>query len=739
MNLRILALAAILLAALVPSSASAAGPADLTPGNRWADATFTLTQPDLRTIQLSGDLVFYEYDVDGSRYTADDMGEAYVNANTFTRGPARGNELVVKIETQARSSLDSTLAAAFPTATRTVDPAVVDRTTLRVTGGNEYDPGVRITVGATVTRTNADLGLGTYSDAAVAAVFDAGAVVSNEFSLSSQAGYNSVYRILVPASPAGLVFANAAGQGASLSADGKTLTIAIDNTLGAATLTRGVTVDLRSATADAPSAEDIRAEVDIRLGEIKAGSAAIPVSTDVAAEVRSLAVATRYPGLLPSKVDLDHISAKALRDLRAAGAVTDEHLEKGDEALLGAIKDDLQASLKTAVTAKGGLVREHLAPTATGDAIGFAANATGAYAIQGAGAENLDLALRVGARVTFDIGLHASADRDTTYRVHSPAGLSFKSADKGVLSKDGRTLTVDAPAAGGEGAEIPVRLVMAQDGAPSFSAEKAELDVVVDLKDLDITIGRAVNGDMGDLVIDVTVTGNLNVIKVPDDLKSTFDERLELQYLPSDALRLLRERGILDDANLSKLEENLLAEVKNNLGAALGADVQVTGGLDRASLDPALVGDVLSGDKPVVFKAQASFRKSLSGAPSTQAAIALYTQQQEFTLPKVQGLDTVYTVILPPGLEVTDLQTTGGEKEVGESEDGRSQFTVRPSEDQARATVSMAVTPSFVVMKFWPILLLAVMVIVLLVGTPVALVVRGRKKKNAAAAAKAKK
>lgn len=744
MNLRILPVAALLLAALAPP-ADAAGPADLTPGNRWADATFTLAQPDLRTIQLTGELLFYEYDVEGSRYTADDMGEAYVNAATFTRGPAKGNELVEKIEVQARSALDQTLAAAFPTATRTVHPAVVDRSTLRVTGGNEFDPGVRITVGANVVRTNEDLGLGSYSDEAIAAVFAAGATVRSTFSLSSQAGYGSVYHVQVPASPAGLVFADAAGEGATLSPDGKTLTVRIDNAAGTATLTRAVAVSLKDATAVPPTEEDIRATVDIALGELKGGANGLPVKVDVAADVRSVSLAQRYPGILPGSVKLDYLSADALRALRAAGAISDEHLRRGDEALLATIRDNLNASFEGGVTVTGGLSKTDLSAPASRpyDAeppVRFAAGASAAYSLSGGGAENLDLALRLGAKVTFDVYLFSAKGRETTFLLHPPPGVSILKAKAAILSADGRTATFKVPPAEQESAAYPVTVTIREDDAPTYSAQKAELAVVVDLKDLDITLGGAVGGDMGDLVVDVAVTGNLGVIAIPADLKAGFGGSFDLDYLASDGVRLLRERGLLDDANLSMLEDQLLGEVKKNLGSALGADVEVSGGFDRASLDPKLVGEPLGGDKPIVFKAQTSFRKSLAGAPAPQAAIALYTQQQSFVLPKVQGLDTTYTVILPRGLAVTDLQAEGGESKVGEADDGRSQFTVTPSREEAKATVSMAVTPTFVVIKFWPVLLLALMVLVLLVGTPVALVMRGRKKKGAKApAAKPKK
>lgn len=722
MNLR-LPLVLVLLASLVPAAVAAPDPNPSVP--QWIEARHELTFQSLTEIDLDGALDVHQFQDDGDTYSAKDIADSYAGANRF--GKKTSDAFVADLEAGLKSQVESVLADAFPRATtREVTLVKVDKASLSAARVDAFDPPVKVAIEAHIVRSLATLGLEGYTPQAVDAVFDAGALVRTDFTLSTQAGYQNTF---VMDAPPGLSFASPSDG--SLSSDGRVFTLVRDNTRGTTSMRAPVTLGIRDPAASAPTAEDLATTIEIKLGALQAGVASLPIDATVDAQIRAVSVADRFPGALPASVSLPYVSAASIRSLKANGVISDKAIADANDALVRGVRENLSRAMDAPVTAQGGMRAADLAATATGP-IGFAATATSAYPLEGEGAENLDLALRVGGKITFGFDLFATRAQETTFVLVPPPGVSILKAEKGALAADGKKATFIVAAAGEGSDAFPVTLTIGKDGAPTYTAEKADLGVVVDLKDLDISIGKAMGGDLGELVVEVTVTGKLGVIKVPDDVKASFDSRLDLPYLSSDAIRLLRERGLLSEDNLTKLEAEMMEQVKKNLGSALGADVAVTGGLDRASLDPKLVSEPASGDKPVLFKAQAAFRKSLSGAPDAKAAIALYTQQQSFDLPKVQGLDTAYTVILPYGLAVTDLQVDGGTQETGESEDGRDQFTVRPTGESAKATVSMAVTPSFVVAKFWPLLLLVAMILILLIGSPIAFVVMRRRKKAAA-------
>lgn len=725
MRLRLFVLLLSLAALLLAPAAQAAPPqGQLAPtALRWVDAALTFQQPTLTTMQVGGEFSIYRYDFDGETYDADEIGARY-----HALPPSGKDVFLAAFEAAVRRNFVESLAESFPDAVQSGVAVSVDRSTLVAASGDPYTPAVRASAAATLARTPEAMGLGSFSPEAVAAAFDAGARVGTTLSLSSPAGQATTYTVSAPSTPAGLAFGSI--QGATLSPDGRSFTVTVDGqrSTGAPAV---VSATLHKPSVSAPAAEDVRTTIEIRLGAPDAASGLLPIATGVTAELRAANVGERFPSLLPANVELDFVSADGMRGLRNAGALTDAHVARANEAFLSTIRENLTRTLGSAVSATGGLSGTDLAAApGSGAPVRFLANASGGYPLPAGSAEKLGVGLDIGAEVSFHLNLFGAPRQATTFVVHPVPGAGFTQALNGTVPVSGATATYTVPA--GVGA-YPTTLAMRGANARSYDAEDATLDVVVDLKDLDITIGKAMDGDMGNLLMDVTVTGNLGVIKVPEDLKAGLLPRNErvsvsLDYLSSDAVRLLRQRGLVSDANLSVLEERLLADVQQKLGSALGAGVEVTGGFDEATLAPP--GSTrLSGDEPIVFQARTSISKPLSGgAPSQQAAIALYTQSQTFTLPKVQGLDTSYTVILPRGFAVTDLQATGGEYRSGKAADGRDSFTVEPTDSTAQATVAMSVTPTFVLVKFWPIVLLAVLLLVLLVGAPIALVMRRRKK-----------
>lgn len=698
---------------------------------RWVDATYDLAQPTLTDMALSGALLVYRYDVGGKVYDADDLGQAFRATNKYAGEPS-GDAFVAKIETSVRSAVEGQLASSFPGAAITGVTATVDRATLLNTGGDPFDPPVRVAFSANVARTREQVGLGTFSDASIAAAFDAGARVMNDLTLKADEGYDATYVIRAPATPGGLAFSDAS-EGASVAADGQSFRVRLDNTQGGAP-ERAVSVALRDPSVAAPAAEDIRSSVDVRMGELRKGAKDVPILTSVTADVRAVKVSERFPGLLPSKVKLDVISADGLRALRATGALDDATLGKANEAMLSEISGKLGGVFGTNTQAVGGLsasdlAQAHAKPFRSDPPVGFAANATGAYAFAASSADDVDLALRIGGKASVPLNLFAQSGKETTFTIHPMPGAEFAKAEGGTLTANGLTATFVVP----EGAaSYPATLTIRGKDVPSFDAADADIGIKVDLTDLDVTIGKAMSGDFGNLVMDVTVTGKLGVIALPDEIKGGLPANLDLAYLSSDSIRLLKDRGLLSDANLTKVEQSLMTRVSTQLGQALGGEFPVEGGFDRASLAASLVSTPISGDVPITFTATARVTKPLAGgAVQPGAAIALYTQQLPLSLPRVEGMDTTYTIVLPRGLAVTGLDAGGAQSEQGKSPDGRDQFTVTPSEDRADVVVSMAVTPTFVLLKFWPLVLLAVLLLVLVIGTPIALVMAKRRRGKA--------
>lgn len=704
-----------------PLASAAPGPApDILPqGPRNVYAELTFAQPNLTTLTLTGELWAYRYDIDGDAYDADDIAGAYHGANRFNKNT--GDAFVADVERAVRSALQRTLAASFTDASVTGVRATLDRSSLVTPSGNPYDPPTHVTVTATIARTRAAAGLGDLSDAAVNAAFDAGARIAADLTLTTETGYQTVYAI---GAPPGARWESGNG----VSANGATLSVTLDNRVGNAP-SAPVTGRLYDPTATPPAAEDIRSAIEVEMGDIVAGAAGIPVRVSVASDVRALDVSRRFAGALPPKVQLSFVNADGMRALKATGAIGDADVAKADDALLAEVRADVERAFGPDATVTGGLDDASLA-RAAGSPFGaepplrFSATASTVYVVPGADADDIDLALRVGGTAKVDLKLFAANGRETEYAIHPPGVGEFTKATGGTVAVNGLTANFVVPA----GADaFPGTLHLRGRDVPVYDAADAEIQVLIDITDIDAGVGKALSGDLGTMLVDVTVVGSLKVIELPDEIKDSVPEKLDLKYVSSDAIRLLKERGYLSQENLTKLEESLGKQVREKLSAALGGEIPVESGLDDETLAASLISTPISSDEPVVFRATAKIAKPLAGGPpQTQGAIALYTTDLPLTLPSIQGLDTVYTVIAPKGLAITGV--TGDGVETGKSADGRDQFTVRPSGESTMLTVSLAVTPAFVLAKFWPVVLLAVILLVLIIGTPVALVMRKRRK-----------
>lgn len=352
----------------------------------------------------------------------------------------------------------------------------------------------------------------------------------------------------------------------------------------------------------------------------------------------------------------------------------------------------------------------------------------------------LDVVFDAGARIGTTATFTSSPGHDVTYVLEPPTvpkGVRYLDVDRPELAAvDGDLLVVRVDnSAGAQSREESVKARLWRPEARVYSEDEiqagSKVAATVDLQDIDISIGKVVGGDMGSLVGAVTVSTDLGVFAVTDDLKKNLPENVELDTLTSNTLRLLLKHGAVDQSQVAQLESAFLEQASENLRNALQVPLEIEGGLVDGTMDATGVTGIHDG-APIRLSATASFVKPLSpgGEPAMGAATTLYALPMSFPLPSVQGLSTTYKVILPPGLAVSDFSATGGQGSTG-TENGRDYFTVAPESGQdAQASMSIGITPGFVIAKFWPVLLLAVLIIFLLVGTPIALVVLRRRKKN---------
>ncbi|MHB8605154.1 MAG: hypothetical protein ACYDCK_07825, partial [Thermoplasmatota archaeon] len=365
----------------------------------------------------------------------------------------------------------------------------------------------------------------------------------------------------------------------------------------------------------------------------------------------------------------------------------------------------------------------------------FVASANATYA--NAQATDAQLAVDLGATFPMNLTVSSPPKEATTYRIVLPSSVAVVAATSPTsYAANVATILVDNTG-GATKMSMPLSFTLGPASGASFSAAVASLNVTVDMNDLQVSLGGLAKGNFGTLVADIDVKGDLHVIALTPELKAKLPKGVSLDFVSSDGLRALLADGKVSDTDLASAESSLKAEMEKRLTAALGSPVTVTGGFTKASLADSLVSHPFSDAKPVVFEATAHVTKSLSKSasttPATPAAIFLFQTQQTLSLPRLEGLDTLYHVILPRGIAVASATMSGGTVTTGTS-GGRDYFDASPTASSGPVTVAMAVTPTFVVLKFLWLVILLVVIIVLLIALPIVFAVRAKRRRAARAA-----
>lgn len=719
----------------------------LTPGGAaqstqpdWVDARYLITYTTVSTLDFVAESQIHKIRTPEGDYTAASIRTEY-NTIKSGLGDASAEDFLRRFESRLRTRVEGDLVTAFPDATtRTLKTIAIDRSTLvaslPATTTVDYD------ITATITQDREKLGVSTLTDAQVTAAFEAGARFESDPVLVAEPGYNVTY-VLTP--PPGIEWASATRG--TISPDGRALTSTLSNWRGATQSKAELGFVLYDKSAPTASDEVITTNVALSIPGFEVTNQKLSLLADVRGEVESLDVAKRFPTALPAKVTLDFVTADGVRKLKAAGLVKDAELASSEADILEEVTTSLRASLGQDASVNGGFDDASFASSApSGSPLVFRATAAGGYKLEASNAEGKDVTsiFSAGASIEASFTLESDAGRTTSFTLTVAEPVEFASpTEGGVLSADKRSVTWTVDNENGFARlSKPVKVTLLDAEAKRFDAADAKISIVIDITDIDISVAKAAGGDFGNLLIDVGVDGELGVLKIPDDLRAKLPESIKLEYLSSDAIRALYRDGLITNEDVDKMDQEILSQLKEKISSALGGNPNVVGGLDRASLDAKLIATPLASDKPVEFGASLHVTKSLAGGgdPNAQAAIALYTVRQTFSLPQVDDFVTTYKVILPKGLAVAEATATNGNVQTGK-EGGRDYFIVTPSGGGAAAetSVAMAITPTFVMAKFWPIVLAAVLLVVLIVATPIALVVRSRRKKAKAKAAPAKK
>ncbi|HLF24517.1 MAG TPA: hypothetical protein VI565_11395, partial [Burkholderiales bacterium] len=327
----------------------------------------------------------------------------------------------------------------------------------------------------------------------------------------------------------------------------------------------------------------------------------------------------------------------------------------------------------------------------------------------------------------------AQAGWNVTYVATLPRGWTFTEARDGTLEDGGNRATWTISNWNGLVARESSSSVTLRDGTlPANSAADARVTVTVDMKDVvGIAFPAVLSGDLGSLRMELTVDGDLRVLPIPSDLQAKMPAGVSLPFVSADAIRIALAAGVLTVQDVDAFEQSLLQSFKEGVSSAVGGTFSPRGGIDRSTLAQSLISIPADATPPIKFSATGSVQKDLS---RRAGAVTFYSFVQQFSLSAFQGLPTTYTIVFPRGLAVSSLQAPGAQV-VLSSTGGRDSASITPEGGSVRTTAILAITETFLIEKFWYVLLAFVLVALLIVIGVVMLVRRRRGGRGKAAEA----
>jgi len=212
---------------------------------------------------------------------------------------------------------------------------------------------------------------------------------------------------------------------------------------------------------------------------------------------------------------------------------------------------------------------------------------------------------------------------------------------------------------------------------------------------------------------------NYSVTPLPDPF--TLPEKVLLDYLNSDAVRLCIEEGVFIEEEISTFLTNEKQLFENKMITIL-PNLEIDGHVNRNAFDDSLIwdGDIgkMDADDPVqvVSYAHSSHPHSfgLSFIPPR-----FEISNQSLSVRGLQNQDVTYRMIFPHGISSVEVSDSLGRAEVDKTDDGRYyvEISFNASESGLVDDVSCKITPSalFIVGIFMPCIVSLIITIILII------------------------
>jgi len=260
----------------------------------------------------------------------------------------------------------------------------------------------------------------------------------------------------------------------------------------------------------------------------------------------------------------------------------------------------------------------------------------------------------------------------------------------------------------------------ASDVATNYTDEQIETLIEIEVSSTDLNLLSFFTGKTElTLGLFIQEEKNYSVTSLPDPF--TLPEKVLLDYLNSDALRLCMEEGVFSEEEMSTFLTSEKQLFENKMTTIL-PNLEIDGHVNRNAFDGSLMWDGNIGDMDandpvqVVSYAHSSYPHSfgLSFIPPS-----FEISNQSLSVRGLQNQDVTYRMIFPHGISSVEVSDSLGRAVVDKTDDGRYyvEISFNASESGLVDDVSCKITPSalFIVGIFMPCIVSFIITIILII------------------------
>lgn len=265
--------------------------------------------------------------------------------------------------------------------------------------------------------------------------------------------------------------------------------------------------------------------------------------------------------------------------------------------------------------------------------------------------------------------------------------------------------------------------------------ERVDIDVTLDLSNIEVHyIDALTGGTPATLNAEINLQTAVHALEVPPEFDT---DRLELDVLSADALRIALDADLLEESQLTQFEDDARQALQQAFESLAGETVPVSGGFLTDTLTEDALGTPLGSGQPLTLNLDAAHPiafppdgDALEGAAGFEVTRIDHGTLELPEIPTPGDRPANVTLVLPPGIDLAFDSVESGEATRSQTEDGLTAVTFTTGGDEGPTTVQgteFVVNSPFLWNILWQAFLLLFLVLVVLPGIVIFLVIRRRR------------